>query len=170
MHNKKEDITLLPLNSGDSDLLARIYNSEDFILFGSLNYGFPYSDKRVNDDLDRFIGSRKDKFYTIDFKGAKVGLAEIFYIDHINSKCKLGILLLPEYTSKGIGTIVLDLLINITFKYLNIRKIETEILSTNDKSIKLVEKYGFEREGILKESVYINGRYEDIYLYGLIKK
>src|SRR5690348_13320734 len=42
-----------------------------------------------------------------------------------------------------------------------IRKLSLRVLSTNEAAIRLYERHGFAREGVLLEEFYINGRYVD---------
>jgi RimJ/RimL family protein N-acetyltransferase len=71
---------------------------------------------------------------------------------------------------KGIGAKVLEKLISLCFCKMNLHKIEVSIAKNNEKSIKLFEKFGFQKEGVLRESLFKDGKYEDICLYGFIKK
>ena len=60
-------------------------------------------------------------------------------------------------------------MIDHAFKKLNLRKVEAGV---NHKSLLKVSQklFGFTLEGILKERVYREGKYQDVYLMGLFRK
>ena len=47
---------------------------------------------------------------------------------------------------------------NDTFK---VKKVELSVFNNNKKAIRLYKKYGFSIEGIKRQSVLINGKFED---------
>lgn len=52
------------------------------------------------------------------------------------------------------------------FNSLKIHRIEAGVLPRNIASQRVLEKNGFEREGLSRKNVEINGVWEDHYLYG----
>lgn len=48
-------------------------------------------------------------------------------------------------------------------------RIGVKIFSFNERSINLFENVGFIREGVVRELVYKKGKFEDEYIYGLLK-
>ena len=74
---------------------------------------------------------------------------------------------LKKYWGEGIG----GKLINHTIEYCklnSIKKIELEVRIDNERAIKLYKKFGFEIEGEIKKSVYLNGNYYNCYFMGLL--
>ncbi len=99
-----------------------------------------------------------------------IGFCMIAYIDRHNRRCKIG-LTIGEKTAwgKGYGREVLEAMISHCFKTLDMNRIGAEIYAFNERSIRLFERAGFSREGIIRQSVMKNGRYEDEYVYGLLR-
>lgn len=60
--------------------------------------------------------------------------------------------------------------IHLLSKEIGIRRFEALVLPSNTPSIGLLTKLGFEQEGLLKDKVYLQERWRDHYLYGLIIK
>ena len=52
---------------------------------------------------------------------------------------------------------------------MNLYRIEAEVIAFNKVSVKMVEGLGFVKEGILREAKYSNGKYWDIYRYGILR-
>jgi ribosomal-protein-alanine N-acetyltransferase len=83
---------------------------------------------------------------------------EIFY--HLSSKL----------WGKGIMTKACYKAINYIFENTNIKRIQANILLHNEKSVKLINRLGFEWEGTLKSYRYMHGRLIDVHMFGLINK
>ncbi|PAD66479.1 hypothetical protein CHH83_23805 [Bacillus sp. 7586-K] len=62
---------------------------------------------------------------------------------------------------KGYATEAVKLIVNYGFTTLKLHRIEAGVMPHNISSIKVLEKAGFEKEGISKKNVKINGRWED---------
>lgn len=71
------------------------------------------------------------------------------------------------YQNQGYGKEATNLLIDFCFGKLGMHKIKIGIFGFNFISMKLADYFGFTIEGILKEEVYKNGKYEDLIKYRL---
>lgn len=162
-------IHLCPLNAKDEDLVYELYNNELITRYAVLDYLRPLSYEKVKKMIESWCTSNYQKHFIIKESNKNIGLAQIFDIDVVNRKCQLGILIFPEHIGNGNGTIVLKKLIDICFYDLNLHKIEVDILSDNERSVHLFEKMGFKIEGKRLKSIFKEGRYIDLALYGLIK-
>lgn len=60
--------------------------------------------------------------------------------------------------------------IGLISREIGIHRFEALVLPENLPSIRLLEKLGFQREGILKNKVFLQGKWQDHYLYGLISQ
>jgi len=74
-----------------------------------------------------------------------------------------------SYWSKGYGTDALLLMLKYGFDQINLHRIYLTVLSFNPRAIRAYEKVGFRREGILREHIYRNGQYHDVYFMGILK-
>jgi ribosomal-protein-alanine N-acetyltransferase len=70
----------------------------------------------------------------------------------------------------GIGSAAIEKLADSVFKAGFYRRIEALVCPENIPSQRILEKNGFEREGLLKEVLNINGLWRDHYLYTLLDK
>lgn len=69
---------------------------------------------------------------------------------------------------RGVGTEALKLLNMYGFKELGLHKISARILAYNKASLRFVEKTGYKQEAYLKDELFLDGRYEDLVLFGAI--
>jgi len=77
----------------------------------------------------------------------------------------MGILL--SYTGQGIGKLLLNKVDEWARKY-GVTRLELTVMAHNENAIKLYEKMGFNKEGIKKNSILIDGNYIDEYYMGKI--
>ena len=73
-----------------------------------------------------------------------------------------------DFWGRGYGTEALKLVVNYAFNRLNLHKIYAGINSSNKASIRAYQKVGFKVEGRKREERYIDGRYHDTMIMGLI--
>jgi ribosomal-protein-alanine N-acetyltransferase len=73
-----------------------------------------------------------------------------------------------RYAGKGLMLEALLLLSGFAFDTLRLHRIEAACIPGNKRSIRVLEKAGFQREGLLRSYLRINGSWQDHYLYALI--
>lgn len=91
---------------------------------------------------------------------------------HINAKHRFGTIgydINEKYWRKGFATEALTALINYCFGEKGLNRLEAHVHVENHPSQRLLEKLGFQREGLQRENFLIDGRFYNCYLYALIK-
>lgn len=73
-----------------------------------------------------------------------------------------------QHTGKGIMSEALGLLCGHAFDTLGLHRLEAACIPENGRSIRILEKAGFEREGYLRSYLKINGVWRDHLLFGRI--
>lgn len=73
-----------------------------------------------------------------------------------------------KYAGNGHMSAALKLVIPYIFKGLQLHRIEAACIPDNSKSIRLLENAGFQREGLLRDYLKINGSWRDHALYALV--
>ncbi|PCI21435.1 MAG: UDP-4-amino-4,6-dideoxy-N-acetyl-beta-L-altrosamine N-acetyltransferase [Piscirickettsiaceae bacterium] len=79
-----------------------------------------------------------------------------------------GFYMSPTATS-GTGTKMAKLILNKVFEEMNGKKLFGEVLAFNNPSIRFHQKLGFSQEGVLREHVFLNDEYHDVYCFGILK-
>nr|WP_291563587.1 GNAT family protein [Clostridium sp. UBA2485] len=74
-----------------------------------------------------------------------------------------------EYQGRGYGTSAMKMFIKYGFMERRLNKCSSTVLEGNEVSIKMHKKLGYEQEGVLKQNIYMNGRYYDEICFGLTK-
>lgn len=100
-----------------------------------------------------------------------IGLIDLFDFDPRNNRAGIGIVIQnSENRNKNIGSEALSLLIKYSFYNLNLHQLYANISIDNVASIALFTKFGFERTGIKKDWILLNGTYQDEAIFQLINK
>ena len=82
--------------------------------------------------------------------------------------CMIGYWMGERFAGQGHMTAGLNLVTGYIFGQLALHRIEAACIPENDRSIRLLEKAGFQREGYMKEYLKIRGEWRDHLLYALI--
>jgi len=127
----------------------------------------------VNNMTDS-IQSIKDKNYILvkkDNYSVPMGKIRLFDYNPRNHSAEFGYYLPEHNRNKGIGSIILEQFINISFddNDYNLNKLYATTASNNIPSIKLLERYGFKMDGRLREHYWINESKYDQCVYSILK-
>ena len=112
---------------------------------------------------------KSDYHYTAYYE-LHIGNIALQNINNINRTAEFaGIIGEKDYWGKGIGTKAIQLLFKHGFNKLNIHKIYLGTAEYNKGMIRIAEKLGMTQEGCLCEHVFLNGEYQDVVRYGILK-
>jgi len=178
----------LPVVSGDGVIL-RVAQMSDFAQWSALreksrDFLTPWEPTWLEDDLTRASFRRRLKRYSEDMRS---DFAYPFLLFRRSDNALLGGITLTNirrgvaqsgslgywigapfahqgYMRRGVGA-----LIPFAFEGLRLHRIEAACIPTNQPSIKLLERTGFQREGYAREYLCINGLWQDHLLYARLQ-
>jgi putative acetyltransferase len=84
--------------------------------------------------------------------------------NRVRHSASIGIMVVKEYHSMGIGRALMTNLIDIADNWLMLIRIELGVFTDNEKAINLYKSLGFEIEGTKKYAIIRNGKYDNEYL------
>lgn len=73
------------------------------------------------------------------------------------------------FHGRGVGTAMMAALIDISDNWYNLRRLELEVYTDNDRAIRLYQKFGFEIEGTLRSFAWRDGAYADAYVMSRLR-
>lgn len=85
-------------------------------------------------------------------------------------KVEIGYWLVKEAEGKGLMSQCLERFLSFLFGQLDLNKVELKYLPDNKRSGILAEKFHFKIEGILRDSILVNGALRDLVVTGLLKR
>ena len=167
-----ELVYLRALEPEDLDLVFKIENDEDlWELTTTLTPFSKFILKQYLRNSHKDIYEAKQLRLVICKKstGESLGLIDLFDFDPKNLRAGLGILIFSEVErGRGYGAEALKLIVNYSFKRIELHQLYANILEENTPSIKLFEKQGFKQVGLKKDWLRIAGKFKNEYLYQLI--
>ncbi|MBR4833504.1 MAG: GNAT family N-acetyltransferase [Thermoguttaceae bacterium] len=99
-----------------------------------------------------------------------LGLVSLVSVDHTNRSAELHIMIGDKRNrGRGLGTFAVRSILRHAFYNMNLRRVELTVLETNEAARRLYEKCGFVREGVKREAKYKNGKYVNMWQYGILK-
>lgn len=84
-------------------------------------------------------------------------------------RSEIGIELSRDYWKQGIAEEALKAVLQYGFEQMQLERIEALIEPPNKPSQRLVEKQGFTKEGLLRSYEFTCGKFDDLYMYSLLK-
>lgn len=101
--------------------------------------------------------------------GRPVGSVYIRDIDPVHQKAEYGIFIgAVDARGKGYGTAAAKLMIRYSFEELKLHRLFLRVYAENLQAIRSYEKAGFVKEAFLHDDVFVNGKFRDIVLMGII--
>ena len=99
-----------------------------------------------------------------------VGLIRFGSIDLLHRSCDTG-WIIGDPASQGKGYAFHARLIGLDYMFSqwNMRRVETEVLSTNDRSVASLERFGFVLEGTKRQATFKDGQWTDVHLFAITK-
>jgi putative acetyltransferase len=79
---------------------------------------------------------------------------------HVGS---IGMFVHDDYQSQGIGSRLVEAMLELAEKWLNLKRVELTVYIDNPAAVRLYEKYGFAIEGTLRKFAFRDGQYVDAY-------
>ena len=154
----------------ETDAASLQKNANDRAVSATLLDRFPYPYSLT--DAEYFIGIKINEEpitnFAIDIGGEVVGVISVDLREDIYRKTPLlGYWISPAHRGKGIITEAVELVTNYAFTHLDIVCIQANILGNNPASMRVLEKAGFIKQGVLPRSVIKDGEILDEHLYTL---
>jgi RimJ/RimL family protein N-acetyltransferase len=100
-----------------------------------------------------------------------IGTIELDGITWPHGVCGIGIAIGDRTNwGRGYGYEAAQLGLAFAFAELNLHRVQATVFSYNERSIALLEKLGFRREGVYREFLQRDGKRYDMILYGLLDR
>ena len=74
---------------------------------------------------------------------------------------RIGMGVHDAYSGRGVGSALMAAVIELADLWLDLKRLELEVWIDNPRAIALYEKFGFEREGVLRADGFRDGAYAD---------
>ena len=97
-----------------------------------------------------------------------IGKCILFQFSLANHRAEIGFILNREYWRQGLMHQALEAVIGFAFKSLELHRIEADVDPLNAGSLGVLEKLGFEREGLFHDRWLLNNEWADSVMLALL--
>lgn len=133
--------------------------------FVSSEYERSWINKAINNTVDVRLG------VCVKENDQLIGLATLYEIEWINRSARVSTMIGDKkYWSAGYATDAMKLLLDFCFNERGFERIWTIILESNLPSQKVAAKCGAKHEGVLRKSVFKNGKYHNQVIMSILRE
>ncbi|MGA7476743.1 MAG: GNAT family protein [Thermoplasmata archaeon] len=115
-------------------------------------------------------GKTFDLVITVREQGTFAGYVGLEVRDRDNGHGRIGYWLARPYWHQGYGSEAVSAVCEVAFTRLQLHRIDAEVFDFNARSMTLLRRLGFKREGRTREILHRNGRWHDGVAFGLLAK
>tara|TARA_B110000046_G_scaffold112510_1_gene119675 strand:+ start:6073 stop:6585 length:513 start_codon:yes stop_codon:yes gene_type:complete len=163
-------IKLRQFNKYDSDLLFQWINNKSLVNFNS-SYN-PIHEVSHDKWFDAISSNNSVRAFGIcnDIDDLLIGTCQLLDLNFLNRTGELQIRIGNQSNQgKGFGSQAIALLLDFGFKDLNLNRISLKVFSDNKRAVAAYQKVGFFKEGMLRQTHFINGVYKDLVVMSILK-
>ena len=97
------------------------------------------------------------------------GTVTVFDVNPRNRSAELGYRVNPSCRGRGVGQQMLRAALDHLFSTTDFNKLHCQTASFNQPSVRLLERLGFHRDGVLREHHELDGMLWDDYIYSILR-
>ena len=87
----------------------------------------------------------------------------------VNHRSEIGMMVRDDWQGKGVGKAMMQAVIDLADKWLNLARIELTVFTDNEPAIALYRRFGFEIEGSHRKFAFRDGEFVDAYTMARVK-
>jgi [ribosomal protein S5]-alanine N-acetyltransferase len=162
------------LNESDCDAIFKLFSDTEVMKYDGGRimtdvkeasyyidvFSNPHSYYRMNSI--RWAVERKDLNTLIGTCGFK-------NLDRVSHHAEVGGNLLTEYWDQGYGSEMMQVLLKFGFEKMKLNRISALTRTENKAVLKILKKFHFQQEGMMREYQYVNGVFINVLLFSLLK-
>jgi ribosomal-protein-alanine N-acetyltransferase len=101
--------------------------------------------------------------------GQIIGMVGLIAVNHARRNGEIGYWLAKPFWGQGLMAEAIKLMLRFCFVELKLHRVQAHVFPANKASLRLLEKAGFTREGLIREAFLKNGEYVDCYVYSILE-
>jgi RimJ/RimL family protein N-acetyltransferase len=169
---KELGVSLREWKIDDAPLLAEAINNKKVL--DNLRDGiqYPYTEKDAEEFIGAMLSADKTTTYAfaITYDGKVVGGIGAFRKDNVHRlTAEIGYYVAEPYWGKGIMSEAIRQICAFIFENTDIVRVFAEPYASNTASCRVLEKAGFQFEGVLRQNAIKNGQIMDMKIYSILK-
>jgi RimJ/RimL family protein N-acetyltransferase len=109
------------------------------------------------------------EFAITDVDGRYLGQCGLNQFDELNRRCNLGYWVRSSATGRGVATRAVTMLRDWAYEHTNLVRIEIVVADGNHASLRVAEKAGAVREGLLRHRLFLHGAPADAVMFSFAR-
>lgn len=98
-----------------------------------------------------------------------LGQVSLILVDNLNRRAELTLVMAPDQAGKGYAREGVELAVRFAFQRLNLHRVYLKVAADNERAVRLYERCGFRTEGRLRGEMFVEGRYVDVLMMGILE-
>jgi RimJ/RimL family protein N-acetyltransferase len=133
--------------------------------------GYALDDSRawIEAQIEAFAAGTAYEFAIVAADGRYLGGVGVNQIDALNRRANLGYWVRADATGRGVATAAARLARDWAFAHTDLARLELVIAAGNAASLRVAEKAGALREGLLRARLVLRGAPHDAWLFALLR-
>ena len=167
-----ERLRLREFRPDDADKIREIYTDWEVVKY----YGLPFIHtlEEARQEIDWFINLYPKKEgirWCITEKDKDLYIGDIGYYEWEKDdfRAEFGFKLERAHWRKGFISEIVPAVLSFGYNKMNLNRIQAIVDPRNEPSWKMLEKYRFKKEGLLRDFEYEHGGFVSVYMYALLK-
>jgi L-phenylalanine/L-methionine N-acetyltransferase len=161
------DIVIRKAGPSDAEAIWKCYTAP-LVVRNTLQ--LPY---RSLESVRELLTKSEEGYHTLVavVDGEVVGMIGLhaFSRPRINHRGEIGMMVRDDWHGKGVGKAMMQAVMDLADKWLNLARIELTVFTDNEPAIALYRKFGFEIEGALRKHAFRDGEFADSYVMARVK-
>jgi ribosomal-protein-alanine N-acetyltransferase len=166
-------LRLRALRVGDEREVFELYADREAVRFGYAPTMGSLADARhVIDEASRLASAGELFHFGVAERerDSIVGHATLFAVHVPSRRAELGYSIVRARWSQGLGAEAVGALVRWAFEHMDLRRLEADVDPRNERSLRLLERLGFAREGYARQRWEVDGDLQDSVLLGLLRE
>lgn len=170
MRTESGDVAIRSFQNEDREQLARIADNPKVVRYLMNRFPHPYTATDADTWLALTRLETRPCNFAIEWRGELVGGIGMDPMADVHAgTAEIGYWLGEPYWGKGLAARAVGLLLPYAFEELLFIRLQAKVFAGNGASMRVLEKNGFVREGIMRKHVSKNGVVLDAVLYAKLR-
>ncbi|MCB0563183.1 MAG: GNAT family N-acetyltransferase [Phaeodactylibacter sp.] len=153
----------------DTSSLAHHANNANIAVRLQDRFPHPYTEKDARQFIEYALHAGMETVFAIEVDGEAAGAVGIIFQEDVYSQSgELGYWLGEGYWGRGIVSQTVKAIVRHAFEDLGLRRVYARIFSNNMASKRVLEKAGFQFEGMARQAVVKNEKVLDVFHYAIL--
>lgn len=169
---KTNRLLLRLFDKSDAEAVTNLCNNYN-IFINTLYLPYPYTLHHaltwIEHHYDNFIAGKAYEFAVTDKETGELYGAIALSHNHSFHQGEIGYWIGEAYWGNGFATEAAQAIVQFAFEEKNYHKVFARYFASNPASGRVLQKIGMQQEGVLRDHVMKENRFEDLVYYGILK-